>query len=359
MPLFAVGVSHHTAPLAVRERLAIPSRDLSTLLPALRGRLAADELAVLSTCNRTELYLVASEAVGRSVRLAECLASCGDLRPDALQPHLYIRADQEAAAHLFRVSAGLDSMVLGESEITAQVKQAYLTAQAHGTVGPVLHRLFQKALHSTKLIRSRTAIADGQASIGSVVATLAKQVFGARLSACDALLWGAGKAAEATARHVIKSGIRQLWIVSRTQANAQDLASLCRSGWLSWEQGLKHVAHVDIAIVCTQAPHYVIDADDFAPLHAQRGTRPLLLVDLSVPRNVDPALSRFAHVQLHNIDDLQAFAQVVLAQRREERVHCETLIRQQVEHLYRCRSSVDHREGEACSVVEAYGAVSR
>lgn len=354
MPLFAVGVSHHTAPLAVRERLAIPSRDLSTLLPALRQRLAADELAVLSTCNRTELYLVTAETAGLSTRLAENLAACGDLPPGTLQPHVYIRADQEAAAHLFRVSAGLDSMVLGESEITAQVKQAYLTAQAHGTVGQVLHRLFQKALHSAKLIRSRTRLADGHASIGSVVATLAKQVFGERLPECDALLWGAGKAAEATARHVIKSGIRQLWIVSRTPAKAQDLASLCRSGWLSWEQALKHVAHVDIAIVCTQAPHYVIDAGDFSPIHSQRGPRPLLLVDLSVPRNVDPALSRFSHVRLYNIDDLQTFTQAVLAQRDEERVRCETLIQEQVEHF--CRRA---KEGEACPVVEACGAVSR
>jgi len=203
-------------------------------------------------------------------------------------------------------------MVLGESEITAQVKQAYALAHAEGATGPVLNRLFQKALHCTKVIRSHTRIAEGQASIGSVVVDLTRQLFVGRLQDCEALLWGAGKAAEATARHLIKAGIGQLWIVSRTTANAQGLATLCQAGWLSWEQALKHLRHVDIAIVCTQAPHYVIDEADVGAVLPFRGGRPLFIIDLAVPRNVDPAVKGYRGVSLYNMDEVQSIAQGAL-----------------------------------------------
>ncbi len=353
MHLLVIGVNHRSAPLTIRERVAVPAHELPATLRSLHQTLAVDEAAILSTCNRTELYLVTSDPATPSSHFARFFADRGDFSLQGLRDHVYALTDREAVAHLFRVAAGLDSMILGESEITAQVKQAYLAAQTHGTSGPTLHRLFQKALHSAKAIRSRTRIADGQASIGSVVTSLAKQAFGPKLPECDTLLWGAGKAAEVTARHLIKSGIRQLWIVSRTPANAQDLASLCRSGWLSWEQALKHMVHVDIAIVCTQAPHYVIDANDFSAVHSQRGARPLLLVDLSVPRNVDPSLSSFSHVDLYNIDDLQTFTQAALAQRHGERSRCEALTQQQVNHFFRRTTPIPHEEARACSVIEA------
>ncbi|MBI4354519.1 MAG: glutamyl-tRNA reductase [Candidatus Omnitrophica bacterium] len=351
--MLVVGLNHRTTPLAVRERVAVPLRELPEILPALYRRGDLDEVALLSTCNRTEVYVAAPDASAQIPVLTLWLAARGGLSLEGMRDYVYALSDDEAVAQLFRVAAGLDSMILGESEIAAQVKQAYEAAQAAGTASVLLHRLFQKALHSAKLVRSRTRLADGRASIGSVVAALANERFGERLAGCEVLLWGAGKAAEATARHLIKSGIRQLWIVSRTQTKAQDLASLCQSGWLAWEQALKHVAHVDIAIVCTQAPHYVIDGNDFSRLHAQRGPQPLLLVDLSVPRNVDPALSRFSNVALYNIDDLQAFTQAARSQRLEERSRGEALIGQQVDHFFWRKTPINHEETQACSAVEA------
>jgi len=197
--LLVGGLSYRTAPLALRERLAVPARDVAAALHTLRAGFGIDEAVLLSTCNRVELYVTSPRLPETREALIDFLSHQGRLSPDALQPRLSFSADGDAARHLFRVAAGLDSMVLGESEITAQVKQAYLAAQAHGATGPVLHRLFQKALHSAKLIRSSTRVGEGTASIGSVVVTLARQVFGGELSSREVLLWGAGKAAEATA----------------------------------------------------------------------------------------------------------------------------------------------------------------
>jgi glutamyl-tRNA reductase len=210
------------------------------------------------------------------------------------------------------------------------VKQAYDAARAAGTAGPVLHRLFQKSFRCAKLIRSTTHVNGGQASVGSVVVALARRVLGEPLGQREALLWGAGKAAEVTARHLVKAGIGRLWVVNRTQAKAEELAQLCSGGWVSWERAREHLAHVDIAIVCTQAPHYVLDDADLSAIVSQRGSRPLLLVDLAVPRNVDPALAQRPGISVYNIDDLQAAIEATQAQRRDALASCEWLVQRQV-----------------------------
>lgn len=330
--LSLLGVSHRTAPVAVRERFAIPARDLADLLPRLcQGPLT--EVAILSTCNRTELYTVAEDPATAWAAMAAFLSQLGR-QPLALDsPHLYRASDDAAAAHLFRVAAGLDSAILGESEVTAQVKGAYEAACAAQTAGPALHRLFQRALHAAKAVRSSTEIAHGHASIGSVVAGLVRGLFGDALASCDVLLWGAGKSAEATTRHLIAQGIRQLWIVNRSAVKAQDLAATCRGGWLSWERAREHLAQVDIAIVCTQAPHYVVDRSDLELLRERRKPRPLCLIDLAVPRNVDPSLAQQPGITLYNIDQLQSVARGALDMRRDQVASCEAILQQQVEHL--------------------------
>ena len=332
--LLLVGASHRTAPLALREQLAIPARDLPEALASLRACAGVEQAVILSTCNRLELYVVCHDPAASSRDLVDFLSYRSRLAPASFQSRLYQMAGPDAVRHLFRVTAGLDSMVLGESEITAQVKQAYELARVEGDAGPGLHRLFQKALHSTKLVRSKTRIAEGRASIGSVVVSLAQQLFQHRVREYEILLWGAGKAAEATARHLIKHGIRRLWIVSRTQAKAQDLACLCQAGWLSWEEAFRHLAHVDIAVICTQAPHYVIDQSDLATILPQRNGRPLCLIDLAVPRNVDPSLKGRSGLSLYDIDDLQAIAQGVLAGRQQEQERCDALIEIQVNRFW-------------------------
>ena len=332
--LILLGVNYRTAPVALRERLAIPARELPAALHALRAGGPLLEVAILSTCNRTELYAVTDDPTATRRHFLDLFSHRSRLAPAAFAPALYQHTDRDAVAHLFRVAAGLESMIPGESEVTAQVKHAYLTAHAAGTTGAMLNRLFQKALHSAKIIRTQTPIGEGQASIGSIVTALAQQRFGGRLHACEVLLWGAGKAAEATARHLVAHGVRQLWIVNRTQARAEELASLCRGGWVSWEQATAHLACVDIAIICTQAPHYVLQAEDRAGWLPQRRGRPLLLIDLAVPRNVDPALAAQDGVHLYNIDDLEAIAQATLAQRCGVLAHCAALIEAQVNHYW-------------------------
>ena len=332
--LLLLGLSHRTAPVTLREQLAIPSYKLAEALRSLRASVGDGEAVVLSTCNRVELYVTSEDPATTVPDLLGFLSYSSHLTPETLTPSLYCGADRDAVAHLFRVTAGLDSMVLGESEVTAQVKQAYAVALSQGATGPLLNRVFQRALHCAKVIRSRTRIADGQTSIGSVVLAVTKRFFGERLKTCETLLWGTGEAAEAVARHLIKGGIRQLWIVSRTPAKAQDLAAICQGGWLAWEQAITRLAHVDIAIVCTQAPHYVIDEADMASILPQRNQRPLLLVDLAVPRNVDPALRWMPGIRLCDMDDLQGIVLANMAARGQEVARCGTIIREQVDHLW-------------------------
>lgn len=343
-----VGVNHRTAPIAVRERLSISSYVLPSVLTTLKRMPVLQESAVLSTCNRTEIYAAASDTNAAYSALIDFLSFHSGFSAQALKSSLYFYEGQAAVSHLFGVTAGLDSMILGESEIAFQVKQAYAASHAQGSTGPLLNGLFQKALHSTKLIRSQTHVAEGCASIGSVVVELVQTLFGSSLSQCDVLLWGAGKAAETTVRHLMKNRIRQLWVVNRTQPKAQDLARLCAGGWLSWEQGIKHLAHVDIAVVCTQAPHYVIDENDFASVLPARANRPLCLIDLSVPRNIDPQLSNRPNVHLYNIDTLQSIAQTRLNFREQERASCEALIAKQVAHWMRRHSAPALQEVQPC-----------
>ncbi len=357
MTLLTVGVNYRTASLDLRERVAIPSRDIPDTLHAIRTHASIQEAVILSTCNRVECYVATTDRPAAQDHLLEIFAARARLSPVTLASHSYQRTDTEAAAHLFRVAVGLESMILGESEITAQVKHAYVSAQAAGTTGPTLHRLFQKALHSAKLIRSRTRLAEGQASIGSVVVALAKRRFGDRLDSREVLLWGAGKAAETTARHLTKAGIGGLWIVNRTETKAQDLASVCRGGWVSWEQARAHVAHVDLAIVCTQAPHYVLDASDVEAVRASRGSRPLVLIDLAVPRNIDPRVAQEPGVELYNIDELQMLTQRTLATRQEEQAQCEALIQDQVDYVWRWWQSRNDTEVRSCRFVEACSSV--
>lgn len=353
MNLVVGGVSHRTASLAVRERLTIPLRDLPDALRQAASCPELREVAILSTCNRVEYYAAGPDPAAAARTIRDLLCHRSRLSPDELAPASSFSVGDAAVRHALRVTAGLESAVLGESEITAQVKAAYLAAQAQGTAGPLLHRLFQKALHGTKVIRARTRVAEGQASIGSVVVTLARRLFGDRLTDCEVLLWGAGKAAEASAKHLLKHRVRQLWVVNRTQVRAQELASLCQGQWLAWEQALQRLAHVDVAIICTQAPHYVIDIDDLAAFPRRRSARPLCLIDLAVPRNVDPRIAGRSGVRLYNIDDLQAVAQEVRASREQELPGCERIIDEQAERFQRWWGNVTHEEADACEAIAA------
>ncbi len=350
MTLLAIGVNYRTAPLALRERLAIAPRELPEALAQLRRYDALAETALLSTCNRTELYVASRTPWTARVSVREWLVGRSRLPSAQLAHSLYELEGEAAAGHLFRVAAGLDSMVLGESEIVAQVKSAYQTARTEGAAGAILHSLFQKALHAAKLVRTKTAIGRAEASIGSVVVALARRHAPQGLDACDVLLWGTGKAAEVTARHLMKQGVRHLAVVSRTPERAQELAVLCRGGWLSWQHALPQLARVDVAIVCTQAPHYVVDAADWEAIRPQR-RRPLLLIDLAVPRNVDPSLRGVFGITVYDIDDLHTLAREGVESRKQAVQDAEALIREQAGHYWRKIASGQRRSDRSCRIM--------
>lgn len=348
--LVVAGLNHRTAGVGLREQAAIPARELSSTLPQLQDGAGLQEVVVLSTCNRVEIYGVAPAAEPAQERLTHWLHGRIRAARHGASTGLYHLRNDEAVSHVFRVAAGLDSLVLGESEIAGQVKLAYQAAQACGTAGPVLNRLFQKTLHAAKEMRARTSIGRGQASIGSVVVELVGVQCGRPLAGTQVLLWGAGKAAETTARHLAKNGARTT-VVNRTAAKAQDLAAICRGGWMSWEQATAHLAHVDVAIVCTEAPHYVIDANDLSDLLPSR-SRPLILIDLAVPRNVDPAVTRLPGVRLFNVDDLQAMARAGVNERAHALHDCERIVRQQTANFLEWWNTTNHKgEAEPCPAV--------
>jgi glutamyl-tRNA reductase len=353
MDLFVVGVSHHTAPLSFRERMAVPSEQLPHRLSEFRDAAHLHEAVILSTCNRTEWYGVCEDASISLPAALRAVTRYGRFSPSETELSCYRWLDRHAVAHLFRVAAGLDSMVLGESEITAQVKQAYTAAQGHGSTGPVTHRLLQKALHCAKLLRATTGLAQGHASIGAVVAAAAAERFGPRLPGCDVLLWGAGKAAETTIRHLLKAGVHRLSIVNRTTDKARDLAAQWQARWLAWEQAQDALATVDVAVICTQAPHPVVTAATAADVMRRRAGRPLWLIDLSVPRNVDPACGRVPGVRVSNIDDLHTVTQCAINRRRQALVDAEQMIRERVEQFWRWwKPMVSEMEVASCGLLD-------
>lgn len=346
--LIAAGASHRCADLGLRERLAVSAWQLAEALADFKQSTQSSEVVLLSTCNRTEVYLVADHPIQGRRAVVDAFARRSGLNAAEMGSCLYIKEGMDAATHLLRVASGLDSMILGESEIVAQVKHAYAVACESRTTGPILNRLFQKAAHTAKLARTRTGIGQGHASIGSIVVDAARDGLHRPLHGCEALIWGAGKAAQSCARHLIDAGIAQLWIVSRTRDKAQALADSCRANWLSWEQAHERLAHVDLAVVCTQAPHHVVDRWDMERLSAQRSGRPLVLVDLSVPRNVEPSIREMPGVCVYDMEDVQTSARRTWHLREQAVEACEAIISNQARRFLGWMASPAHKEERSC-----------
>jgi glutamyl-tRNA reductase len=306
MSLVLVGTSHRLSPVEVRERVAFDREQAREVA----HRLAANgvEVVCLSTCNRTEIYAVDAEG-----ETAEALAA-GAL---AATPDLYRLHDADAALHLFRVAAGLDSLVPGEGEILGQVRTSY----EDGAAGPVLDRLFRQALHAGKKVRAETAIAESPSSVSSAAAALAQQVFG-DLDGCRVLLVGAGGVSELAARNLASRGATIGWVASRTLERAGELADRHGAEPLALADIATRLAEADIVVASTSAPDFVIRA---AQVHARRG-RPLFLIDLAVPRDIDPAAAEVEGVYLYDIDDLEAVVSESLSGRRREAERAESIV---------------------------------
>ena len=313
--LFLLGVSHHTAPLAVREKLALDAARAAALAARLQSTPGVREFALLSTCNRVEIYGVAA-SMDSLTHLRAALAETTGCVPAELDGVLHLRHNHEAIGHLFAVAAGLDSQLVGETEILGQVKAAYDDALARRWTGPVLNRVFQKAFQAAKHIRTHTAIGVGQTSIASVAVDLAGRIFG-ELATTRVLVIGAGDIGLKTVQAFQSRGATSITVASRTLAKAEEATAA--GGWAASLAELPELlAAADIVTSSTAAPGFVLNVELVSAAMAHRPARPLFLVDLALPRDIDPAAATLANVFLYNLDDLAEIARENLALREAE-----------------------------------------
>lgn len=325
--LVILGLSHHTAPVTLRERFAFNEARVPAALQLLRDAGLADEAVILSTCNRVELYAATSlEPRQAFSQLREFLVNCHEYR-DPLTNELYVLGEPQSLEHLFRVACGLDSMVLGETEILGQLKSAYDFALKHGHTGKVLNKAFQRAFNVAKHVRTHTNIQRGSISVGSVAVELAEKIFSS-LHDRQVMVIGAGDTSEKTARALLSRGARSIIVSNRSYERAAALANELGGTAIHFEQWSAAFGEIDIVISSTSAPHYVLDRAKLEPLMRSRRNRPLLLIDIAVPRDIDPEVNFLDSVYLYNIDDLQAIADDHLQQRKEEIARCEAIIRE-------------------------------
>jgi glutamyl-tRNA reductase len=312
--LLAIGVSHKTAPVEVRERLALPEARAAEFLRDLLGAADVHEAVAISTCNRTELYLVVGDPVESESTALAMLSSHAGIRPTGLASAIYSHRNCDAARHLYRVTAGLESMIVGENEIQGQVKRAYDAAVAKETVGPLTHRLFKAALATGKRVRSETAIGERQLSLPSVAVALAKEQLGA-LEGREVVIVGTGETSELTARALADSGGRTVFVANRRRDRAISLAKRYGGHSVSFDELPQALERADIVVAATASPHLLLEARELAEVMDTRDGRPMLLIDLAVPRDIDAACGELEGVSLYDIDDLQA----VIARNRKVR----------------------------------------
>jgi glutamyl-tRNA reductase len=327
--IFAAGISHKTAPVELRERLAVQCSEVVELASAVKLLGQLDEIVLISTCNRVEVYGTTRQTDSNIKSLLQLLCS----EPRDLEPHIYLYEDDDAVRHLFRVTAGLDSMVLGETEITGQIKNAYEVARVAGLTGRVLNRLFQKAFQATKEIRTRTTIGRGTVSIKSTAVELIEKAFSDDLANKSVMVIGAGQIAECCVRLLAKKGARSILVSNRSFDRAFDLTMRCGGQAICYGDCLFGMRDVDAAITATTSMQPLLTRDDAENLMRARRDRPLFLIDFSVPRNIDPAVGGLDNVSLYNIDDLEALARAGVQNRERELAACHQIIEAHVQAL--------------------------
>jgi glutamyl-tRNA reductase len=328
--LLVVGASHKTASLALRERIALTDGAAEALLGELVATPAIQEGVALSTCNRTELYVVVSDPVEGESAVLSTLARRAGIRPTELVEGIYSLRNCDAARHLYRVASGLESMVVGESEVQGQVKRAYELALAARTTGPMTNKLFRAALATGKRVRTETAISVGHASVASVAVDAARAALG-DLAERHVLIVGAGETAELTAQALHAQGVSTMFVANRRRERAIALAQRFGGASGSFDALPAELERADIVIASTASPHHLIEAEDLAQVMEARGRRPLLLVDLAVPRDVDPDCAALPGVTLLDIDGLQKQVRGHLTVRRAEARRAEGIVEEEIQ----------------------------
>lgn len=336
MRTLVIGCNHRSAPVAVRERLSFDAAAVQRAVEGLRGRFPACESVLVSTCNRMEWYLARPiQDRPRIADMVEYLAEFHALPASEFSTSLYHYEDAEAVRHLFRVVSALDSMVLGETQILAQTRDAFELAVSLGAVGPVLRTLFQRAFAVGKEVQNRTGIATGRVSVGSTAVDLARQIF-SHFNDKIVMMVGAGEMGKLTLTHLMETHPKELWVTNRTDERAAALADRLRAPHrlpvtpIPFGEWITRLSAADIVISSTGSREPILTGEQFRPIPARRRYRPLLLIDIAVPRDIEPAVGEQEEVYLYNIDDLQAVVEATLAGRQDAVKECQRIIEQSV-----------------------------
>ncbi len=338
--LLCLGISHKTAPVAVRERLALTSPEAQRLCQELVETEAIREAVAISTCNRTEIYLV-GDPVGAESELLSRLAQRAGTRPTELTDAMYAPRNCDAARQLYRVVSGLESMIVGEAEIQGQAKRAYEAALEAGTTGPLTNRLFTAALQTGKRVRSETTLGEGRASVSSVAVGLARDLIGPELAARDVVIIGAGETSELTARALAQEGVRTIFVANRRADRARSIAERFGGSVSSLHDLPDRLVEADIVVASTSSPHPIIGVDELALVMREREGAPLLLIDIAVPRDIEAACGELEGVTLYDIDDLQAVVARNRQVREDERAQAEAVVEDEIQRFARWMGTLD------------------
>jgi len=338
MPLLTIGLNHKTAPVHIRERVAFAPEHLQETLHNLTAQPHVSEAAILSTCNRTEMLCCTDNPDSKII--IDWFRNHHNLSIDEVAPYLYVYPEQDAVRHVLRVASGLDSLILGEPQILGQLKEAYSTARQSGTIGKMLGRLFQHTFSVAKQVRTDTAIGASSVSVAFATVSLAKQIF-TDLKQHTALLIGAGETIELTARHLKENGIKRLIIANRTLANAEALVTEFEGAAITLEEIPSYLAEADIVISSTASPLPILGKGAAERAIKQRKHQPILMVDIAVPRDIEPEVGDLDDVYLYTVDDLHEIIQEGLRSRREAALQAEEIIDSQVHHFMGWLRSLD------------------
>ncbi len=325
MDLVVVGINHKTAPVEIREKFSFREKQIADANRMLKESACLKENLVLSTCNRVEIYAVGERDKDHFNGIGNFLSCFHNLNFSDYKDNLYVYKNKEAIEHLFKVAAGLDSMVIGEAEILGQVKKAYHGARESATTGKVLNRLFEKAFNTAKKIRTETFVTRGAVSVSSVAVRLAKKILGT-LSDKKVLIIGTGKVGEQLVLYLKKEGIGSILVTNRTFEKARDLAARFAAAAVPFEDFRDRLAETDIIITSTGAPHCILRRDEIVALMPKRRQRPLFIIDLAVPRDVEAQVNKIDNVYLYDIDDLQRTVDATYALRKNELDNCFKII---------------------------------
>ncbi|WP_408007108.1 glutamyl-tRNA reductase [Pseudalkalibacillus sp. A8] len=329
MHILKVGLNHKTAPVEIREKVSFQPGEMELALQSLRNTKSILECVIVSTCNRTEIYAVADQLHTGRYYIKSFLANWFSLDKDLLNPYLQIREREDAIEHLFKVVCGLDSMILGETQILGQVRSSFFTAQQIGTTGTVFNELFKKAITLAKRSHSETEIGENAVSVSYAAVELAKKIFDG-LEGKNVLIIGAGKMGELTAKHLCSNGVDQITVLNRTYSKAQEVAARFNGQASTMEELESSLKKADIVISSTGSTEFVLSKANVAPVLKKRKGRPLFMMDIAVPRDLSPDLQDLEGVFLYDIDDLEGIVEANLAERQEEAAKIRVLIEEEL-----------------------------